>query len=166
MPGFLSVDPVKGQTFTLKTPENPEGRVITCLNDIKNPDELGRVWGESGAHAVAHNKLGKEMASFASVRDPAFLLWHFGVIETSRAEWLNTDSGKAWQKDHPSGWTDPNVDAGRVKAMPKGEAAKGMRSPEKMPWGDDELREAGVGFTDPSERAKAKQRVATQPRPN
>ncbi len=71
-----------------------DGRTITCLSDIKSPDELGRVWGKSGAHAIAHIRLGDEMSGFASVRDPAFMLWHFGVLENIRADWLKTDSGK------------------------------------------------------------------------
>ncbi|MBX7098009.1 MAG: hypothetical protein K1X89_09870 [Myxococcaceae bacterium] len=160
LPGFLSPEPRKGETFTL------DGRTITCLNDIKSPDELGRVWGESGAHAVAHNQLGAEMAGFASVRDPAFLLWHFGVIETNRAEWLDTESGKAWTAAHPSGWTDPFADAGKVKSPPRGIAlgAKYPQQPRGPFWTDDQIREAGVGFVDPAKRRAASDRVATTPR--
>jgi hypothetical protein len=156
LPAFLTPTPKPGQELKL------DGRTIRCLNDIKTPDELGRVWGESGAHAVAHSELDGEMGGFASVRDPAFMLWHFGVMETNRADWLKTDSGKAWQSKHPSGWTNPDADAGHVD-LPKGGPIYKPQSGGKF-FTADQIREAGVGF-DPTDvrRAEAAARVKARP---
>jgi hypothetical protein len=79
---------------------------IRSLDDCKNPDELGRLLGESGIHAHGHNGLGGNMATTGSLDSPAFLLWH-GVIERIRQAWLRTPSGRAWLRAHPSGWSNP-----------------------------------------------------------
>ncbi len=91
---------------------NLDGRRITCLDDITSMDELGRVLGESGAHAVAHIELNDGlMPTFKSVAAPPFILWHYGAIEKFRHEWLKTDSGMKWLEANPQGWTQPNLDA-------------------------------------------------------
>jgi hypothetical protein len=107
VPNFLSrktADSARGQVFNL------DRQKITSLDDIKTMDDLGRVLGESGAHAVAHVELGGGMAGFKSVAEPAFVLWHYGAIEKIRNQWLQTDNGKKWLTANPQGWSRPFLD--------------------------------------------------------
>jgi len=96
--------PLTGRPFML------DGQKITSLDDIKTLDGLGRVLGETGAHAVAHVELGGGMAGFKSVAEPAFVLWHYGAMEKIRHEWLKTDNGKTWQAANPLGFSEPFLD--------------------------------------------------------
>lgn len=83
---------------------------IRCLDDIKTADDLGRVMGESGVHAVAHVTDGGVMATFKSVQDRRFPPWHYGAIEKIRYEWLKTDNGKRFLAENPMGWRNPYLD--------------------------------------------------------
>jgi hypothetical protein len=109
VPGYLTAAG-GGQPFELNDVPGKPARRIASLEDIKSPDELGRVLGRSGVHAVGHIQLGGIMAGFSSVSVAPFMLWH-GKMEELRADWLATASGKAWLKKHPSGWTDPKANA-------------------------------------------------------
>jgi hypothetical protein len=141
--------------------------VIKTLNDIQSPDELGQIWGLSGAHGVAHNDLGGEMGGFASVEDPAFMLWHFGVIEQNRDDWLATASGQAWVKTHPSGWTDPGANVHSMMAMaaqPLSEEELQNKINNAPPlWPMGQVFEAGVGFRDEQKRRMAEDNVKQKP---
>jgi hypothetical protein len=86
-----------GETFSF-TNGAGEQQTVTSLEDIKTLDDLGRVIGESGAHAVGHVELGGQMGSFDSVAVAAFLLWHGWVVEVTQ-EWLKTPNGKAWKPE-------------------------------------------------------------------
>lgn len=119
-PSYLSA---KGGTesFVLKDAQPP--KTIKSLNDIKSVDELGRVLGASGVHAVGHIRLAGKMGGFASIATPPFQLWH-GKMEEIRKEWLTTPSGKAAAKAHPpEGFADANANS-HDSAM---QAQHGMR---------------------------------------
>jgi hypothetical protein len=168
LPGFLTAAGNAGpppETFSI------HGRTISSLNDIKTIDELGQIWGLSGAHGVAHNVLGGEMGGYASVEDPAFMLWHFGVIEGTRAAWYATDSGKAWLAQHPSGFTDPSANQHMMGEMGEMMTAgplteQDLEKVKKAPslWPMGEIFEAGVGFLDPAMRAKTAENVKRLPK--
>jgi hypothetical protein len=118
-PAYLSAKG-GGESFVLKDASPP--KTIKSLNDIKSADELGRVLGASGVHAVGHIRLGGKMGGFASIATPPFQLWH-GKMEEIRKEWLTTPSGKAAAKAHPpEGFTDPNANshAQAMRAQPRG----------------------------------------------
>lgn len=121
VPDYLTA---KGGTeaFTLK--DDGGTKVIKSLNDISSVDELGRVFGTSGAHAVGHVRLGGTMAAFQSVSVAPFMLWH-GKFEEIRQAWLQTDSGKAAAKAHPpEGWTDNKANSHQaMMAMKPGQWA-------------------------------------------
>ncbi len=99
-------------------------KTIRSLNDITSADELGRVLGASGMHAVGHVRLGGKMNTFASIATPPFQLWH-GKMEEIRAEWLKTPSGQAAAKAHPpDGFLDPNANShSALMKMPMGDKA-------------------------------------------
>jgi hypothetical protein len=153
IPSYLTVEG-GSQSYTLNDggPDTP--RVIRSLADIRNPDELGRVLGASGAHAVGHNRLGGGMASFASVAEPPFLLWHGKMVEIQEA-WTTTEAGQAWLAEHPSGWTDPDAN---------GHDHSGMDMDMPMPAAATE-RAAQPTFTD-ADFAAELARLAAQQNPS
>jgi hypothetical protein len=106
IPGWATEKGNGRDAVTLEGSRTP----IRKLNDIKNPDELGRALGESGFHAEGHSQLGGPMAGFASVGEAPFMLWH-GKMEEIRTAWKGTESGRAWMKAHPSGWTQPGANS-------------------------------------------------------
>jgi hypothetical protein len=105
LPSYLTVE---GGTQRYSLNDGGERRRISSLNDIRSPDELGRVLGASGTHAVGHSRLGGGMSSFASVAEPPFVLWHGKMVEIQEA-WSTTPSGQAWLAANPSGWSDPRA---------------------------------------------------------
>lgn len=116
VPGYLTATG-GGETFTLS--DGGSAKTIRSLNDIDNPDELGRVLGKSGAHAVGHVRCGGQMSQFSSIGTPVFVLWHGGPVEEIREAWLQTAKGKAWaQRFPPEGWMDNLANAHQRQSMP------------------------------------------------
>lgn len=107
-PGYLTAQG-GGEPYVLN--DAGQNKTIRSLNDIKTADELGRVMGASGMHAVGHVRLGGKMNTFASIATPPFQLWH-GKMEEIRKEWLTTPAGKAAAAAHPpEGFLDPNANS-------------------------------------------------------
>ena len=72
-----------------------DGQPFDSLDDVENPDQLGRAFGTSGYHASAHSDIDGVMGGFASPEDPLFYGLH-DHIDAVVDEWLATPNGEAW----------------------------------------------------------------------